>query len=182
MLGAVHRQFCSCEQNTLRRNIFSYLHACLTVSHVTLAQGVVRVMSSMSHALVCLTSLRLSILHCLSHLLLHSLNLHLHLPCGSVRSEVPCALPRMRSLNSLVNNALSQFLGRSSNSSDIQVVMLLERRTSTVFCLLASRVTSLSSFSPSTTPVIVTSLIDVVDRTIETGSGMHQTNFQPHVL
>ena len=40
-----------CEQNTLTRHIFSYLHACLTVSHVTLAQGVVRVMSSMFHAL-----------------------------------------------------------------------------------------------------------------------------------
>ena len=29
-----------CEQNTLTRHIFSCLHACLTVSHVTLAQGV----------------------------------------------------------------------------------------------------------------------------------------------
>ena len=29
-----------CEQNTLTRHIFQYLHACLTVSHVTLAQGV----------------------------------------------------------------------------------------------------------------------------------------------
>ena len=40
-----------CEQNTLTRHIFSYMHACLTVSHVTLAQGVVRVMSSVFHAL-----------------------------------------------------------------------------------------------------------------------------------
>ena len=53
----------SCEQNTLTRHIFSCLHACLTVSHVTLAQGVVRVIPSMFHALVCLTSLRLSTLH-----------------------------------------------------------------------------------------------------------------------
>ena len=47
----------------LTRHIFSCLHVCWTVSHVTLAQGVVRVIPSMSHALVCLTSLRLSTLH-----------------------------------------------------------------------------------------------------------------------
>ena len=35
------------EQNTLTRHIFSCLHACLTVSHVTLAQSVVRVIPSM---------------------------------------------------------------------------------------------------------------------------------------
>ena len=34
-----------CEQNTLTRHIFSCLHACLTMSHVTLAQGVVCAMS-----------------------------------------------------------------------------------------------------------------------------------------
>ena len=52
-----------CEQNTLTRHIFSCFSALITVSHVTLAQGVVRVMSSMFHALVRLISLRLSILH-----------------------------------------------------------------------------------------------------------------------
>ena len=31
-----------CDQNTLTRHIFSCLHACLTVSHVTLAQGSAR--------------------------------------------------------------------------------------------------------------------------------------------
>ena len=49
--------------NTLARHIFSCLHACLTVSHVTLAQGVVRVIPSMFHALVCMIPLRLSTLH-----------------------------------------------------------------------------------------------------------------------
>ena len=42
-----------CEQkNTLTRHIFSCLSALITVSHVTLAQGVVRIMPSMFHALV----------------------------------------------------------------------------------------------------------------------------------
>ena len=41
-----------CEENTLTRHIFSYLHTGFTVSHVTLAQGVVRVMSSMFHVVV----------------------------------------------------------------------------------------------------------------------------------
>ena len=43
-----------CEQNTLTRHIFSCFSTLLKVSHVTLAQGVVRVMSSMCHARVCL--------------------------------------------------------------------------------------------------------------------------------
>ena len=34
------RSFKICEQNTLTRHIFSCLHACFTVSHVTLDQGV----------------------------------------------------------------------------------------------------------------------------------------------
>ena len=37
-------------------------------------------------------------LHSLSHLLLHPPDLSLHLLCGSVRREIPCAHPRMRSL------------------------------------------------------------------------------------
>ena len=32
----------SCEQNTLARHIFSHLHALISMSHVTLAQGVLR--------------------------------------------------------------------------------------------------------------------------------------------
>ena len=36
-------------------------------------------------------------LHRLSHLPFHSPHFHLHLPCGLVRGEVPCALPQMRS-------------------------------------------------------------------------------------
>ena len=79
-----------CEENTLTRHIFSYLHTGFTVSHMTLAQGVVRIVSSMFHVAVRLDSLRLSTLplpsH--SHLLLHPPDLHLHLPCGSVRREV----------------------------------------------------------------------------------------------
>ena len=49
-------------------------------------------------------------LHSLSHLLLHPLDLqlHPHLPCGSVRREVPCALPGMRSLTLLSTTHLSQ--------------------------------------------------------------------------
>ena len=31
-----------CEQNTLTRHIFSHLHALISMSHVTLAQGVLR--------------------------------------------------------------------------------------------------------------------------------------------
>ena len=41
-----------CEEYTLTRHFFSYLHTCFTVSHVTLAQGVVRVISSMFHVVV----------------------------------------------------------------------------------------------------------------------------------
>ena len=48
-------------------------------------------------------------LHSLSHLPFHSLDLHLHLPCGSVRREVPCALPRMRSSALCPTTPLSQY-------------------------------------------------------------------------
>ena len=53
----------TCEQNTPTRHIFSCLRACFMLSHTTLAQVFVRFMPSMFHALVCLTSLRLSTLH-----------------------------------------------------------------------------------------------------------------------
>ena len=61
---------------------------------MTLAR-VVRLMSSMSP---------LCALHSLSHLLLHPPDLPLHLLCGSVRREFPCAVPNEES-DSLVSNA-----------------------------------------------------------------------------
>ena len=45
------------------RHMFECFSALITMSHVTLAQGVVCVIPSMCHAPVCLISLRLSILH-----------------------------------------------------------------------------------------------------------------------
>ena len=56
----------------------------MIVSHVTLAQGVVRIVSSMFHVLVCLDLFFHSPL-----CTLHSLS-HLHLPCGSVRGDPLC--------------------------------------------------------------------------------------------
>ena len=53
--------------------------------------------------------------HSLSHLLLHPPELHLHLPCGSVRRELPCALPRMRSLTLWSTTPLSQVMSRNSS-------------------------------------------------------------------
>ena len=52
-----------CEQNTLTRRIFSYLHARLAVSRMTLAQGAVRIGLSMFHVVVRLVSLPLSASH-----------------------------------------------------------------------------------------------------------------------
>ena len=73
----------------------------------------------MFHALVCLTSLRLSTLHShsLSHLLLHPPHLSLHLLCGSVRRETPCALPRMGSLAFLSTTPLSQVMSPNSSTT-----------------------------------------------------------------
>ena len=58
--------------------------------------------TSCHHAFGCAFDLvlfdpQLCTLHRLSHLPFHSPVLHLQLPCGLVRWEVPCALPRMRS-------------------------------------------------------------------------------------
>ena len=97
-----------CDQNTLTRHIFSCLHACLTVSHVTLAQGVVRVIPSMFHALVCLTSLRLC------HFALFTVSLIFYFILlififtfyvGSVRREFPLCASAYEESDSLVNNA-----------------------------------------------------------------------------
>ena len=104
-LVLVNPQFrTSCEQNTLTRHIYSCFTKLISLSHMTLAQGsrlkVVRITSSMLHAQCLFWSLfdsPLCTLHRLSHLPFHSPDLHLHLPCGLVRGEVPCALQRMRS-------------------------------------------------------------------------------------
>ena len=81
-----------CELNTLTRHIFSCFTAHISMSHVTVAQGVLRT-SSMCHLHVVVVVLILfDPLLCTLHRLSH-----LHLPCGLVRWEVPCVLPRMRS-------------------------------------------------------------------------------------
>ena len=46
------------QNSTLHTSFFSCLRACVIICHTTLAQVSVRVISSMSHALVCLISLR----------------------------------------------------------------------------------------------------------------------------
>ena len=56
-------------------------------------------------------------LHSLFHLLLHPPDLHLHLLCGSLRREFPCALPRKRSLTLWSATPLSQVRSRSSSTT-----------------------------------------------------------------
>ena len=76
-----------CEQKTLTRHIFSHLHAFMTVSHTTLAQDVCPhhvIHASCAVVVLILFDSPLCTLHRLSHLLFHSLDLHLHLPCGLV--------------------------------------------------------------------------------------------------
>ena len=89
-----------CEQNTLTRHIFSCFSALITVSHVTLAQGLT------AHHVIHVSCVCLSdcTLHSLSHLLLHPPDVHLHLLCGSVRREFPCASAN-EELGTLVNKA-----------------------------------------------------------------------------
>ena len=54
-----------CEQNTLTRHIFSWMHALISMSHVTLAQdGCPHHVIHASRALFVLAPLRLSTLHC----------------------------------------------------------------------------------------------------------------------
>ena len=69
-----------------------------SVAHDIGSRCVAHVIPSMSHAhrvvVLILFDSPLCTLHSLSHLLLHPPDLHLHIPCGSVRREVPCALPR----------------------------------------------------------------------------------------
>ena len=74
-----------CEQNTLTRRIFSCFTAHISMSHVAVVVLILFDSSSFT-------------LHRLSHLPFHSPDLHLRLhPCGLVRGENHCALPRMRS-------------------------------------------------------------------------------------
>ena len=102
-----------CVNRTPSHVTFSRVFSALvTVSHMTLAQGVLRTSSHVSCAHVVVLILFDSpfcTLHRLSHLPPHSpdLHLHYHLPCGSVRREVPCALSRMRSLTLLSTTPLS---------------------------------------------------------------------------
>ena len=100
--------FARCEQNTFTRHIFLCLSALMMMSHTTLAQGVsARHTIHVSCACVFDLSSTLSLFAlfiCLSHLLLHPLNLSLHLLCGSVRSKTPlCASANDHSIP-LVNN------------------------------------------------------------------------------
>ena len=86
----------------------------ITVSHVTLAQGVVaHVIPSMCHAPVVFdfSSTLHFVLFTVSlifYFILLIFHLHSHLQCGSVRREVPCATSRMRSLTLLSKTHLSQ--------------------------------------------------------------------------
>ena len=91
-----------CEQNTITRHIFSCFITLISVSHMTLAQDVCPhhvIHASCAVVVLILFDSPFCTLHRLSHLPFHSpdLHLHLHLPCGLVRGEVHCALPRMRS-------------------------------------------------------------------------------------
>ena len=109
-------------QPTGTRHMFSCLQACLAASHVTLAQGVVRITSSMFHALewLCvLISLRHSILHSSQSLSSSTSSSwsFLHLLCGSVRSKTLCALPRMRSLALWSTTPLSQVTSPTSSTT-----------------------------------------------------------------
>ena len=76
------------------------MHAVISMSHVTLAQDVCPhhvIHASCAVVVLILFDSPLCTLHRLTHLLFHSPDLHLHLPCGLVRGEAHCALPRMRS-------------------------------------------------------------------------------------
>ena len=71
----------------------------------------------------CLIPLRLhfALFTVFFHLLLHPPDLHLHLRCGSVRREVPCALPRMRSMTLWSSTALSQITSFRGHMGSIQL-------------------------------------------------------------
>ena len=81
-----------CEQNTLTRHIFSHLHALISMSHTTLAHEVCPhhvIHGSCAVVVLILFDSPFCTLHRLSHLPLHSPDLHLriHLPCRLVREK-----------------------------------------------------------------------------------------------
>ena len=111
-----------CEQNT-HTSHFLVFHS--THFNVTRDIGS-RCLSASCHPCFmrsgCFDSLRLSTSHSspsLSHLPFHSpdLHLHLHLPCGLVRGEVHCALPRMRSKALWPRTILSQVMSPASSTT-----------------------------------------------------------------
>ena len=102
-----------CEQNTLTRHIFSCLHACLTVSHVTLAHGCsARHTIQVSCACVSDFSSTLHFALFTISLIFYFIPPHLplHLLCGSVLREFSSVLPRMRSLTLWSTTPLSHLL------------------------------------------------------------------------
>ena len=105
------QDLCICEQNTLTRHIFSCFSAAhITVSHMTLAQGVLRTSSHPCLMWLCVLILfdsPLCTLHSLSHLLPHSHDFHLHphLTCVSVRRESTLCVSANEEPDSFVNNA-----------------------------------------------------------------------------
>ena len=81
----------TCEQNTLRRHIYSCFTAHISMSHVTLAQDVCPhhvIHASCAVVVLILFDSPCCTLHRLSHFPFHSPDLHLQLPCGLVRREV----------------------------------------------------------------------------------------------
>ena len=92
------------------------------MSHVTLAQDVSphhAIHASCAVVVLILFYSLFCTLHLLSHLPLHSLDLHLrlHLPCGLVRGEGHCALPRMRSYALCPTTFLSQVMSPTSSTT-----------------------------------------------------------------
>ena len=91
-----------CEQNTSHVTIFLVFARMFNdVSHDIGSSVCARHTIHVSCAWLCVWSLfdpLFALFISLSHLQLHPPDISLHLPCGSVRSKIPCALRPMRSL------------------------------------------------------------------------------------
>ena len=103
----------SCVNSTPHTSPFS--RALVMICHTTLVQVFVRVIPSMCHApwvIVCsLFDPHFALFICLFHLPLHPPELlPFPLPCGCVRSKIPCALRPMRSLALWPITPLSQVM------------------------------------------------------------------------